>query len=119
MASAAAPVASMRVTVVWSDGPRHVGQAHVDLAHGATLADALAACRGVGGFAAQWDDDAGVGIWGRKAPLEQPLRAGDRVEIYRALRVDPKLARRERFDAQGSRAAGLFARRRAGAKAGY
>jgi putative ubiquitin-RnfH superfamily antitoxin RatB of RatAB toxin-antitoxin module len=41
------------------------------------------------------------------------------VEVYRELLVDPKVARRERFRKQGSRAAGLFARRKPGAKAGY
>ena len=40
-------------------------------------------------------------------------------EFYRALVVDPKVARRERFQKQGARSAGLFARRRAGAKQGY
>ena len=54
--------------------------------------------------------EAGVGVWGRKARLEQVLRDGDRVEVYRPLQVDPKLARRERFRRQGVRAAGLFAR---------
>ena len=44
---------------------------------------------------------------------------GDRVEIYRPLQVDPKVARRERFRKQGARTAGLFAHKRAGAKAGY
>jgi len=39
--------------------------------------------------------------------------------LWRPLRVDPKLARRERFGQQGARAAGLFARRRPGAKPGY
>jgi len=33
--------------------------------------------------------------------------------------VDPKVARRERFARQGAKTAGLFAKRRAGAKAGY
>jgi putative ubiquitin-RnfH superfamily antitoxin RatB of RatAB toxin-antitoxin module len=49
------------------------------------------------------------------------LSNNDRMEIYRALTVDPKVARRERFARQGAKkkAAGLFARRRAGAKAGY
>jgi putative ubiquitin-RnfH superfamily antitoxin RatB of RatAB toxin-antitoxin module len=60
-----------------------------------------------------------VGVWGRKAELDQLLRAQDRVEIYRPLRVDPKVARRERFAKQGSRSAGLFDKKRAGAKAGY
>jgi hypothetical protein len=60
-----------------------------------------------------------VGVWGRKASLEQPLRENDRVEIYRPLTVDPKVARRERFAKQGARTAGLFVKKRAGAKAGY
>lgn len=60
-----------------------------------------------------------VGIWGRRVKLDQRLRDHDRLEIYRPLRVDPKVARRERFARQGSRGAGLFVKRRAGAKAGY
>ena len=60
-----------------------------------------------------------AGIWGRGAMPSQVLENGDRVELYRALRVDPKVARRERFKGQGSRGAGLFAKRRAGGKAGY
>lgn len=60
-----------------------------------------------------------IGVWGRRAKLGQCLRDHDRVEIYRPLRVDPKVARRERFARQGSRAAGLFVKKRAGAKAGY
>jgi putative ubiquitin-RnfH superfamily antitoxin RatB of RatAB toxin-antitoxin module len=31
--------------------------------------------------------------------------------VYRPLQVDPKVARRERFRQQGTRAAGLFARK--------
>jgi hypothetical protein len=46
-------------------------------------------------------------------------RHGDRLEICRGLRVDPKVARRERFVAQGARGSGLFASRRPGAKSGY
>lgn len=60
-----------------------------------------------------------VGIWGRKVSRQQQLRDLDRVELYRPLSVDPKVARRERFVKQGSRAAGLFAAKRPGAKAGY
>ena len=40
--------------------------------------------------------DAKTGIFGNHAPLEQPLRAGDRIEIYRPLIADPKAARRRR-----------------------
>lgn len=60
-----------------------------------------------------------VGIWGRKTTLNHVLRDLDRIEIYRPLLVDPKVARRERFQKQGTRAAGLFAKRRPGAKPGY
>ncbi len=44
--------------------------------------------------------------------MERQLKDGDRVEIYRQLVVDPKVARRERFVRQGSRGAGLFAKDR-------
>jgi uncharacterized protein len=60
-----------------------------------------------------------LGVWGQRADLSQVLQDGDRVEIYRPLRVDPKVARRERFTAQGAKRAGLFKSRRLGGKAGY
>ena len=52
------------------------------------------------------------GIWSKPCALSQVLQEGDRVELYRSLLVDPKVARRERFARQGSRTAGLFARKR-------
>jgi len=60
-----------------------------------------------------------AGVWGRQAAWDQILREHDRVEIYRPLTVDPKVARRERFAKQGARTTGLFSNKRAGAKAGY
>lgn len=103
----------MKVTVLHAPAPRQVLERHLELPAGATILDALQACGLV------VEDPGSVGIWGRKAPLEQALREGDRVEICRPLLVDPKVARRERFRRQGSRAAGLFASRRPGAKPGY
>ncbi|HLD14008.1 MAG TPA: RnfH family protein [Burkholderiales bacterium] len=38
----------------------------------------------------------GVGIFGELVGLNDPLRDGDRVEIYRPLLADPKVARRAR-----------------------
>ncbi len=73
------------------------------LSAGATLGDAV--------NAAGWARDTDAGIWGRSRPMEAVLKEGDRVEIYRPLRVDPKTARRERFKRQGARSTGLFARR--------
>lgn len=103
---------ALRITVSASARPAEVHEWQVRLPAGATVADALRAC----GF------DVGnlsIGIWGRAAGLADGLRDGDRVECCRPLTVDPKLARRQRFASQGARAAGLFARQRPGAKAGY
>ena len=45
-----------------------------------------------------------VGIFGESASLGDPLRAGDRVEIYRPLCADPKEARRLRAMRRGRQA---------------
>ena len=37
-----------------------------------------------------------IGVFGKIVTLDTPLQAGDRVEIYRPLTVDPKEARRRR-----------------------
>ncbi|WP_310625655.1 RnfH family protein [Limnohabitans sp.] len=60
-----------------------------------------------------------VCIWGKKTTPHHVLRDLDRIEIVRPLTVDPKVARRERFQTQGTSRAGLFSKRRAGAKSGY
>lgn len=58
-------------------------------------------------------------VWGRAVPSNYKLQAGDRVELVRGLRVDPMTARRERFNKQGIKTAGLFKTKREGAKQGY
>lgn len=101
----------LRVVVAWSAAPREVTEREVELPAGATLQDAVAAS-GIAGEWPQWRDEAtGLFVWGRAAAPQQPLHAGDRVEVLRGLRVDPKVARRERFAKQGARTAGLFSRR--------
>lgn len=108
----------MRVTVAYSPAPREVLEWVLDLPEGATVREAVLAS----GWRAACPEAAmppDVGIWGRSCGPQQVLRDGDRVEIYRDLKVDPKVARRERFRKQGARAAGLFAQRRPGGKPGY
>jgi uncharacterized protein len=107
----------LRVTVLYSPAPREVLEWNLDLPEGATVRDAVLAS----GWrqAAPAQDVPEVGVWGRRCTPQQVLRDGDRVEVYRPLKVDPKVARRERFRKQGARAAGLFAQRRPGAKPGY
>ena len=107
----------MQIIVAYAPAAGQVIEVSLQLPHGATLQDALVASGLLTGQ--PHIQDAPLGIWGRKAARDQQLRPGDRVEIYRPLRVDPKVARRERFVRQGAGTAGLFAKRRAGAKAGY
>ena len=106
-----AEASTVRATVLYSPAPREVLEWEVELVPGMTVLQALEAS----GLAAAFPEldlrQSVVGIWGRPARLEQVLRNGDRVEVYRPLQVDPKLARRERFRRQGVRAAGLFARK--------
>lgn len=102
----------LRVAVAVSPKAGEATERSVTLPAGAVLRDALLAvgCK---------VDASDVGIWGRAATLETPLAEGDRVEVYRPLVVDPKVARRLRFKQQGARSTGLFAQRREGAKSGY
>ena len=109
----------IQVVVVYSPTARNVQEIALTLAEGSTVGDAIAAS----GLVASPTDFKShallAGIWGRKALLIAPLRNLDRVEIYRPLKVDPKVARRARFASQSAKKAGLFAKRRAGAKTGY
>ena len=41
-------------------------------------------------------ESAPLGVYGRAVDGEETLRAGDRVEIYRPLEIDPREARRQR-----------------------
>jgi uncharacterized protein len=62
----------------------------------ATVADALEAAAADPDFSGIDLAHAPVGVYGKLARPEQPLRSGDRIEIYRALAEDPKAARRAR-----------------------
>ncbi len=107
----------MRITVVHSPASRTVWEDVLDLPDGCNVSGALAVYprRELVEAADGWT----IGVWGRKVDPLFVLHDGDRLEICRALRVDPKKARRERFQKQGTRSAGLFAQRRPGSKAGY
>lgn len=39
-----------------------------------------------------------VGIFGRLVPADTPLREGDRIEVYRPLKVDPRERRRQQVE---------------------
>lgn len=110
--------APIRVTVMYSPAPRQVRELHVDVPAAASVSQVIAASGLLQEFPELAQGTPALGIWGRTARPDAPVRDGDRIEIYRSLLVDPKLARRERFQKQGARGTGLFASRRAGSKAG-
>lgn len=109
----------MKVQLLYSPVPRQVLETTLKMPPGSTLGDAILLSGWMDAHPELQSTAVDFGIWARRANLKTPLREGDRVEAYRPLRVDPKVARRERFIGQGARSAGLFAQRRPGSKAGY
>jgi uncharacterized protein len=109
----------LQISLVYSPAPRQVREWTIALATGGTVAQALAACGIFDEFADLQKSRLMIGVWGRKISLDHRLDDRDRIEIYRVLQVDPKTARRERFNQQGAKSAGLFSKIRPGAKAGY
>jgi uncharacterized protein len=101
--------AEIHIEVVDAHADR-VDRTQLTLANGANLGDALAASslpqardalahmKAVTHVA-----DSSVGVWGRRALLNTTLQSGDRVELYRALIADAKIARSKRASEQGYR----------------
>jgi uncharacterized protein len=93
------------IEVAYVDTEAPVVKSYV-LPAGSTVADALLALR------ADWNADAWirgereVGVFGRVARRDVVLSDGDRVELYRPLLNDPKVARRQRARAAAKRSGG-------------
>jgi putative ubiquitin-RnfH superfamily antitoxin RatB of RatAB toxin-antitoxin module len=85
------------ITVVlveaWAD---RVIRRELSLPDGATLSDAFIDA----GIDA---NDGNIGLWGKQVPLDTLLKDRDRLERYRGLIADPKLARHQRANDQGYR----------------
>lgn len=109
----------MKILLVYAPAPRVVHEECIEIDAECTVGDALKQSGWLARFPEIQTDQLRISIWGRRIELGTALRAGDRLEVCRPLRVDPKVARRERFAGQGARGAGLFAERRPGSKAGY
>lgn len=88
----------MRVQVIraWRDG---FDAETLELAAGATVADALAATR------VRQDGIAGYAIHGERTTPQALLREGDRLELLEPLLADPKESRRRRARDQAGRPA--------------
>jgi len=89
------------------DTPQGILECELELADEATIAVALDAARlKFGEAAADWPRVA-TGIFGRVHPRAHVPVDGDRIELYRSLRLDPRAARRARAAASApSRSSG-------------
>jgi putative ubiquitin-RnfH superfamily antitoxin RatB of RatAB toxin-antitoxin module len=68
----------------------------VNVEEGASVADVVASS-GIGSqFPGLAVADMAVGIWGKPVSRDSMVNAGDRVELYRPLEIDPREARRQR-----------------------
>ena len=101
----------MQITLVLSVAPRQVHEWQLQVPHPCDIQSLLKQVDWSVLCGSTPTTDFEVSIWGRHAEGTSVLKNGDRVELTRPLRVDPKVARRERFQRQGVRTAGLFARR--------
>jgi uncharacterized protein len=95
---------SKRCTVTWATRERQY-LFSVELPPSARIADALAAARRMAsaGLAAEipWDS-ASVGVFGELRARSDCCADGDRIELYRPLRCDPRQRRRERVQRERS-----------------
>lgn len=115
--AAAAPM--IDVSVVYAPAARVCFERQLRLPATTTLAQAIAVSGLWQAYPELQASRPALGVWGHPAEPAQLLRDMDRIEIYRELTVDPKVARRERFRKQGVRSAGLFAKTRPPASGGF
>ena len=109
----------LHVTVVLGAGPRSVRSVELQVPRGLSAAQVVSQSGLLSLMTDSGIDALQLAVWGRKVTPHHVVRDRDRIELCRPLTVDPKIARRERFQRQGAKSAGLFNKLRAGAKAGY
>lgn len=100
---ARAEAGALRVEVAYSPEARVVDLVQLSLTGTCTIGEAL---RQSGLLQRHPEIDLErqrVGVWGRPRRVDDLLSDGDRVEVYRSLRVDPKEARRQRQRRQSGR----------------
>jgi putative ubiquitin-RnfH superfamily antitoxin RatB of RatAB toxin-antitoxin module len=83
----------MRVEIVYAWPERQVLET-LELPPGARVREALENARVRDRFPEVDVAADGVGVFGRRVSLDEVLKEGDRVELYRPLELDPKERRR-------------------------
>jgi len=91
----------VRVSVIYADASVQL-EKWVELSPDSTVADAIRVSGITASIPANMAPVA-MGIYGRIVDPVHRVRDGDRVELYRPLKIDPKQARRLRADAAKTR----------------
>ena len=84
----------IQVSVVYADATVHIVR-QVEVATNSTVRDAIAASAILDALA-PGSEPAAIGVFGVIVKPDAPVHAGDRIELYRLLRIDPKQSRRRR-----------------------
>jgi len=96
-----APPTTIRVEVVYADAQKQIVRS-AEVTADATVEQAIRASAIREALPAGFVP-ASIGIFGRVVAADSPLRDGDRIELYRPLKIDPKQARRRRAEKQKTR----------------
>jgi putative ubiquitin-RnfH superfamily antitoxin RatB of RatAB toxin-antitoxin module len=90
----------IRIEIAYAEPQRSVVKSF-SVPQGAVIADALREAAADQDFLGVDLSGSALGIHGKVVHRDQPLKAGDRIEIYRPLAEEPKLARRKRVSKSG------------------
>jgi putative ubiquitin-RnfH superfamily antitoxin RatB of RatAB toxin-antitoxin module len=91
----------MKIVVAWQ-WQASLNEMPIEVADGATVADVLLQLKSTSQLSLlnALESRAGIGVWGKVLSANDEaktvLRDNDRIELYRPLKADPKLARRQR-----------------------
>jgi uncharacterized protein len=85
----------IRIEIVYAE-PKHSIIKSLTMTSGALVRDALAKAAADPAFSKVDMANSPVGIFGKLTRADQVLNDGDRIEIYRPLEQEPKVARRSR-----------------------
>lgn len=90
----------MRIEVAYATPDEQV-LIELDVSEGSTVEQAIDASAIYDRFPSVALKECEVGIWGRRVARSDLVKSGDRVELYRPLKMSPREARRLRAKAAG------------------
>ena len=93
---------AVNIEIVYAQPQRSIVKS-LEMPPGATIADALAEAASDANFRDVDLANSPVGIFGKVTRRDVKLEDGDRIEIYRPLLEEPKLARRKRSSGKASK----------------